>query len=90
MPPPAHDQPQDIAPHNAQEVEQQEIVEQNLVDGNQSQESVILQVSDASVNDDDPVADVVLYQPPVAPMQPPLHIGRVLTVFGPVLPPVMK
>ena len=27
---------------------------------------------------------------PAAPMQPPLHIGRVLTVFGHVLPPAMQ
>lgn len=71
VPPPAHDQPNDdIAPNN-QVNEQHEQVEEN-----QSQESVILQVSDASVNNDEQIADVVIYQPPMAPVQPPLHIGR--------------
>ena len=70
-----HDQPHEDVPHNDQNVEQQELVDENQVDTNQSQESVILQVSDFFVDDDDPVAHVVIYQPPAAPMQHPLHIG---------------
>ena len=54
----------------------------------QSQESMVLQVSNDSVNNM-PVDDFVIVQQPGAPLQPPLHIGQVLTVFGPVLPPDM-
>ena len=54
----------------------------------QSQESMVLQVIDDSVNNQ-PVNDMVIFQQPGAPLQPPLHIGQVLTIFGPVLPPDM-
>ena len=64
-------------------------MDENHVEANQSQESIILQVSDDSVNAQ-PVDDMVILQQPAAPMQRPLHIGQVLGVFGPVLPPVMQ
>ena len=54
----------------------------------QSQESMVLQVSDDSVNNQ-PMNNMVMFQPPGVPLQPPLHIGQVLTIFGPVLPPDM-
>ena len=90
LPPPAHDHEphHQEAPHDDLHV-QQELVDENHVEANQSQESIILQVSDDSVNAQ-PVDDMVILQQPAAPMQPPLHIGQVLTIFGPVLPPVMQ
>ena len=49
-----------------------------------------MHVSDDSVNNVPEAADVVVYQPPMGPQQPPLHIGQVFTVFGLVLPLAMK
>ena len=56
----------------------------------QSQESIVLQPSDDSVNNVDNATEVALFQPPMGPQQPPLMIGQVLTIYGPVLPPVMQ
>ena len=50
----------------------------------------MLQHSDVSVNNVDNDAEVALFQPPMGPQQPPLMIGQVLTIYGPVLPPVMQ
>ena len=33
---------------------------------------------------------MAILQQPAVPMQPPLHVGQILTIFGPVLPPVMQ
>ena len=52
--------------------------------------SIVLQPSDESVNNVDNAAEVALFQPPMGPQQPPLMIGQVLTIYGPVLPPVMQ
>ena len=83
VPPPVNEQPQeDIQPVN-------DAVQHEQVEEVQSQESIILQVFDGSVNNVPDAADVVIYQPPMGPQQPPLHIGQVFTVFGPVLPPAM-
>ena len=71
----------DVAHEGVQHQEVQEI---------QSQESIVLQPSDDSVNNVDNAAEVALFQPPMGPQQPPLMIGQVLTIYGPVLPPVMQ
>ena len=49
-----------------------------------------MQLSGDSVNNGHDAADLALFQHPMGPHQPPLMIGQVLTVFGPVLPPVMQ
>ena len=64
-------------------------MEENQVDVNHSQESIILQVSDDSVNAQ-LVEDLAILQQPAVQLHPPLHVGRVLTVFGPILPLVMQ
>ena len=56
----------------------------------QSQESIVLQLSDDSVNNADNAIEVAVFQPPMGPQQPPLMIGQVLTIYGPVLPPMMQ
>lgn len=86
VPPPANNHPHADNDQPGHQEDQHEPVEEV-----QSQESIVLQVSDDSVNDDVPGDAVIVYQPPVVPaVQPVLHIGQVLTVFGPVLPPVMQ
>jgi hypothetical protein len=64
-----------------------EAVQHDHVEDIQSQESIVLEIFEDSVNNVDNAADVVVFQPPMGPQQPPLLIGQVLTVFGPVLPP---
>ena len=62
----------------------------------QSQESMVLQVSDDSVNNDNGPA--VVHNASIVPLHPEaqlpaqqvLHIGQILTVFGPILPPQMQ
>ena len=83
LPPPEHDHEphhQD-APHDEPHNVQQEMVDENQVVVEQSQESMVLQVSNDSVNNM-PVDDFVIVQQLGAPLQPPLHIGQVLTVLG--------
>ena len=83
LPPPEHNHEphhQD-APHDEPHNVQQEMVDENQVVVEQSQESMVLQVSNDSVNNM-PVDDFVIVQQLGAPLQPPLHIGQVLTVLG--------
>ena len=65
-------------------------MQQANVEEVQSQESIVLQLSEDSVNNGNVAADVAVFQHPMGPQQPPLMIGQVLTVFGPILPPVMQ
>ena len=93
MPPPAagNDNVHDEAFHgnDAEPVEPEEPV--------QTLESMVLQVFEDSINNDNapaalPNADTVQFQPPAdhLPAQQVLHVGDVITVFGPVLPPQMQ
>ena len=84
VPPPVNEQQQNVPPpvHEA--------VHQDHVEDIQSQESIVLQISEDSVNNVDIAADVAVFQPTMGRQQPPLLIGQVLIVFGPILPPVMQ
>ena len=64
LPPPAQENGPNFqeAPHDDLNI-QQEVVEENQVDVNQSQESIILQVSDDSVNAQ-PIDDLAIIQQP--------------------------
>ena len=68
----------------------QEAVQHEEVQEIQSQESIVLQHSDDSVNNVDNAAEVAVFQPPMGPQQPPLLIGQVFTIYGPILPPEMQ
>ena len=86
-----NDVPQPVIEQQNNAVHQvQEDVQHDDVQEIQSQESIVLQHSDVSVNNIDNEAEVAVFQPPMGPQQPPLLIGQVLTIYGPVLPPVIQ
>ena len=84
VPHPVNEQQQNVPPPV------QEAVQQDDVEEIQSQESIVLQLSEDSVNNVDNAAEVAVFQPPMGPQQPPLLIEQVFTVFGPILPPWMQ
>ena len=84
MPAPDNGQPQNEPPQF------QEVLQQDNVEEVQSQESIVLQLSEDSVNNANDAAEMVVLQHPMGLQQPPLMIGQVLTTFGPVLPPIMQ
>ena len=61
VPPPVNEQQQNVPPPV------QEAVQQDDVEEIQSQESIVLQLSEDSFNNEDNAAEVVVFQPPMGP-----------------------